>query len=190
MGEQSYEYIIKQKAEGEALKRRIMLLLGYLIFAGVLLTLILTLSPSALFIPLLMIAAAVTALFIFITWRFVCVEYEVIISAGELMITVIYGKGFRKQILNLPVLSFSEIGEYDDVAYEAVSALSLQKNYVCLSSLSAPDVYYALFEEGKDQCILYFDAPARAVELLKKQNSGAFRASARRMTTGRKDSKA
>ena len=96
---------------------------------------------------------------------------------------------YRKQILNLSTLSFSEIGEYDDQAYDAVSALSLQKNYVCISSLSAPDVYYALFEEGKDQCILYFDAPARAVELLKKQNSGAFRASAKRKTIGRKDSK-
>ena len=52
---------------------------------------------------------------------------------------------------------------------------------LCLSSLSAPDVYYGIYEKGQDRCIIYFDAPERAVGLLKKTNSGAFRASDKRM---------
>lgn len=189
MGEQTYEYIIKQKAEGKVLGRRLALLAFYLFFAVTLLILIFKLSPPDLFIPLLLIAAAITAFLIFVTWRFVCVEYEVIIGGGDMIVTVIYGKGFRKQLVNVPINSFTRAGEYDDAAYEEISKLSLQKNYVCLSSLSAPDVYYAIFDEDKDQCILYFDAPARAIELLKKQNSGAFRASARKVFNDRKDSR-
>ena len=102
-------------------------------------------------------------------------EYEVVLGGGDLMITVIYGKGFTKRLLNIPINSISELGEYDDAAYKSVSKLSLQKNYICMSSLSAPDIYYAVFDEGKDRCILYFDAPERAIEILKKQNSAAFR---------------
>ena len=183
MSENTFEYIIKQKSEGKVLAKKLGLLLGYVAFFGILILLIFFFSPSPLFVPLLMIATAITALLIFITWRFVCVEYEVIIEEGDMSFTAIFGKGFRKRLLSLPVLSFTEIGEYTDEAYEEISKLSLQKNHIILSSLSAPSVYYALYEEGKDQCIVYFDAPERAVSLLKKLNSGAFRASAKRMAT-------
>jgi hypothetical protein len=128
-----------------------------------------------------MLSLAFTAFIAFVTWRFVCIEYEVVIGGGDIIITTIYGKGFSKKLLNLPISALSEIGVYDDKAYGEISKLSLQRDYVCISSLSAPNVYYALFEDEKDQCILYFDAPERAVELLKKNNSAAFRASERRM---------
>ncbi|MBQ8409550.1 MAG: hypothetical protein IJY39_11885 [Clostridia bacterium] len=163
--------------------KKVVLLCSYLVFFGFLTLLVFFFSPAALFVPLLMIVVALTALLVFLTWRFVCVEYEVIIAGGDILFTAIYGKGFRKKILYMPVNAFSEIGEYDDTAYEEISKLSLKKNHIVISSLSAPDVYYALFEEDKDQCIIYFDAPPRAVELLKKLNSSAFRASAKRIST-------
>jgi len=175
VGENSYEYIIKRKTEGKVLLKKIGVGLLYLAFALVLLILINYLSPKELYIPLILISLALTALLIFATWRFTCVEYEVVLGGGDLMITVIYGKGFTKKLLNVPINSILELGEYDDAAYEAVSKLSLQKNYICMSSLSAPDIYYAVFDEDKDRCILYFDAPERAVEILKRQNSAAFR---------------
>ena len=149
--------------------------------AAILILLTVAFAPSALYLPIIMLIAAFTAFFAFVSWRFVCVEYEVIIGNGDIIFTAIYGKGFRKQLLNMSINSFSEIGEYDDKAYDAISRLSLQKNYICLSSLSAENVFYALFEEDKDQCIIYFDAPERAVELLKKENSGAFRAGLNRI---------
>ena len=182
--ENSYEYIVKQKAEGKVLFKRIAVILSYFAFAAVLSLFTFGFAPEELYMPIFMIIAALTAFLIFITWRFVCVEYEIVISGGDLMITTIYGKGFSKRLLNRPVSSFSEIGEYDDRAFEEISKISLQKNYICISSLSAPCVYYALFEDEKEQCILYFDAPERAVELLKKNNSAAFRASDKRL--GRK----
>lgn len=181
MSENSYEYIIKQKNEGAALAKKIGAAAAYVAVAILLSTLSLIFPPPYVRFPLVLLSIALTALLIFITWRFLCVEYEIIIEGGDIIITAIYGRGFRKPLLNLSINSFSEIGEYDDAAFEEISKLSLQKNLICLSSLSAPSVYYAIYEEDKDRCILYFDAPARAVELLKKHNSGAFRASANRM---------
>ena len=182
--ENSYEYIVKQKTEGKALFKKIALFLSYFAFAALLILFTFGFAPEELYMPIFMIIAALTALLAFITWRFVCVEYEIVISGGDVKITTIYGKGFSKALLCRPVASFSEIGEYDDKAFEEISKISLQRNYLCISSLSAPCVYYALFEDGKDQCILYFDAPERAIELLKKNNSAAFRASDKRL--GRK----
>lgn len=183
MSENSFEYIIKQKSEGNSLVKKALAIIGYIAFAVILCTLSIMLPPPYVRFSLVLISVALTALLIFITWRFLCVEFEVIIESGDIIITQIYGKSIRKQLLNLPINAFFEIGEYDDKAYEEVSKLSLQKNYICISSLSAPVVYYAVFEEDKDRCILYFDAPERAIALLKKYNSGAFRASARRLNS-------
>ena len=183
MSENSFEYIIKQKSEGNSLAKKALAIIGYLAFAVILCTLSIMLPPPYVRFPLVLISVALTALLIFITWRFLCVEFEVIIESGDIIITQIYGKSIRKQLLNLPINAFFEIGEYDDKAYEEVSKLSLQKTYICISSLSAPVVYYAVFEEDKDRCILYFDAPERSIALLKKYNSGAFRASARRLNS-------
>lgn len=179
--ENSYEYLIKQKAEGKTLAKRCLAIIGYVALAFLLILFTIGFAPVQLYVPIVMLSLAFTAFIAFVTWRFVCIEYEVVIGGGDIIITTIYGKGFSKRLLNLPINTFSEIGVYDDKAYGEISKLSLQRDYVCISSLSAPSVYYALFEDEKDQCILYFDAPERAVELLKKNNSAAFRASERRM---------
>ena len=178
---ESSEYIVKRRTEGKYLWQKIALALSYILFLSILLVLILTLTPLYVMIPLILLAIAITALIAFVTWRFLSVEYEITVGGGDLIITTIYGRALRKQTLNLSVAAISEIGEYDDGAYEEISKITLQKNYLCISSLSSPNMYYALFDENKERCILYFDATSEAVALLKRYNSGAFRASEKRM---------
>ena len=137
--------------------------------------------PSELYIAAFTLIFAFTAVLVFATWRFTCVEYEIAISGTDIMITVLYGKGISKKILNMPLNAISEIGEYNDAAYEEISKLSIQNNHICISSLSAPDIYYAIYEEEKERCIVYFDVTEEAVELLKKHNPSAFRMSAKRI---------
>ena len=175
------EYIIKQKNEGKALSRKFVAILLYCAFAAIAIALIFTLAPVYLILPFLIIAAAFLAIIIFASWRFLCVEYEVVIGGGDLLITAIYGRSIRKKIINVSVASILEIGEYGDGAFEEISKLSLQKNYLCISSLASPSMYYAIFDEDKERAILYFDATDEAITLLKRYNSGAFRASDKRM---------
>ena len=180
MLENSYEYIIKKKTEGALLLKKIAAIVGYAAFFFCSLALV-ALALPALLIPAIILISCLTAFLVFITWRFFCIEYEILIESGEIVITRLYGKGSRKKLFSYPISSLCEIGEYNDRAYEEISKLSLQKNLICISSLSAPDVYYALYEDEDDRCIIYFDAPERAVALLKRYNASAFRASAKRI---------
>ena len=182
MFESSCEYIIKQKAEDAALLKRIGLCSCYVAVALLLSILNLAFAPKELKLLFFAIIAVVIAIAVFISWRFVCIEYEVIISGGDITVTTIYGKSLTKTLLSRPVNSFSEIGEYDESSFEEISKLSIQKDYVCISSLSAPLIYYAIFEEENERHILYFDVTEKAISLLKKSNSSAFRASERRMS--------
>lgn len=182
MFENSCEYIIKQKSEGAALLKKIGVASSYVAVAVLLSILNLSFAPKDLRLLFFAIIAIIIGVAAFISWRFVCIEYEVIISGGELKITTIYGKSVSKTTLSKSINAFSEIGEYDESAYEEISKLSIQKDYVCISSLSAPTIYYAIFEEESERRILYFDVTDKAIALLKKSNSSAFRASERRMS--------
>ena len=182
MFENSCEYIIKQKNEGAVLFKKIGLASSYAAVAVLLSILNLAFAPEELMPLFFAIIAIIIGVAVFVSWRFVCIEYEVMISGGELTITTIYGKSFSKTMLTKSINAFSEIGEYDESSYGEISKLSIQKDYVCISSLSAPTIYYGIFEEENERHILYFDVTEKAVSLLKKSNSSAFRASERRMS--------
>jgi hypothetical protein len=124
---------------------------------------------------------AAGAVLISATWRFTCIEYEVALVAGDITITTIYGKGIAKATLNMPISEFTEIGEYDDLAYESIQKLSIQNDHICMSSLSAPRVYYAIYENDGERCIVYFDVTEEAIEILKRENRAAFRAGEKRI---------
>ncbi len=169
------EYIIKQKNEGKALIKKLCALIGYALLSAVLIFLILALAPPLLYIPFMLVAAALVALTVFATWRFLCIEYEIIISKDELCASVIYGKTIVRRLVLLTVKDINEIGDYDDSAYERLCNMSLQKNTVCVSSLSAPVIYYALYDDGKDHCVIYFETDERGISILKQQNPTSFK---------------
>ena len=170
------EYIVKQKNEGAVLYKKIAAIVGYAALFAVLCLLILALSPELLYLPFFLMSAAFVAVVIFTTWRFLCKEYEIVIGNGEMRISTIYGKSLTRRLVAVEIKAFSEIGEYDDAAYEHLCSLSLSKNHICISSLSAPQMYYAIYEDGKDRAVIYFETDERGLSILKQQNPSAFRA--------------
>ena len=176
MESQVLEYIVKQKTEGTLLAKKIALVVGYILLFLILGIVILNLSPAVLHIPFFLIDAAFCALVVFVTWRFVCPEYEITLGGGEINITVIYGKSIRHRILSCPVNSLIEFGLYDDGAYEKLCNMSLRRNFICVSSLRAPTIYYAIVDIEKDRSVIYFEVDERATKYLKQQNSAAARA--------------
>lgn len=180
MSESFCEYVIKQRCEGAALVRKILLISAYVLIFAVPFSIALLDSSAEWFVPTILISAAVDALFIFITRRFISLEYEFVIDAEDITVSKIWGGRIRRRVFSMPVEKLTEIGPYDDAAYEAISRISLQENAVCVSSMSAPVMYYALYTSDKDQGILYFEATDEAIALLKRQNAAAFRAAQRR----------
>jgi hypothetical protein len=172
----SVEYIVKQRVEGKVLAKKIAFILSYAAIFAMLCILITSFAAPLLHLPFILLACAFVAMAVFISWRFTSAEYEIAVSGGELMLSVIYGKATRRRLCSVPVNSILQMGEYDDAAYEHLSRMSLQKNYLCISSLSAPGVYYALFDEKNERCVAYFDADDRIIKALKRQNPSAFRA--------------
>ncbi len=172
----SLEYIIKRKTEGRLLIAKIALILGYILLFAILAIVIIRFCAPVLHIPFLLVDLAFCAMVIFIGQKLVNIEYELIIDRDGLSVTVIYGKSIRRRLLSVDTASITEFGIYDDGAYEKLCRASLQKNYLCISSLAAPEIYYALFDDKKSRSVLYFEADERAVKLLKQQNSAAFRA--------------
>ena len=171
------EYIVKQKNEGKALLKKVAAICGYILLFLILCILILALSPELLYLPFFLMSAALVAVTVFITWRFLCVEFEIVIGNGELRATAIYGRSVTRSLLILPIRDAIEIGAYDDDSYQRLCSLSIQKNLICISSLSAPQMYYALYDDGKDRCVIYFETNERGIAILKQQNPTAFRKS-------------
>ena len=181
MSDNSCEYIIKQKSEGKVLCKKASAIFGCVILGAVASSLSMQAPWENLRLTLLLISITVAAFLAFISLKMLSVEYEITIEYKELSVTAIYGRIHRRLMLSTPIGSISEIGEYTDEAYEQLCKVPLQKDYIAMSSLSAPLVYYAIFDDEKHNCILYFDVTEKAVEILKKQIPGAFRASARRI---------
>lgn len=182
MSENFCEYIIRQRSEGAALVKKILLISAYVLIFAVPFSIALLDSSAAWFIPTILISAAVDAVFIFITWRFLTLEFEFVIDVEDVTVSKIWGGRIRKRVFSMPIEKLTEIGLYDDAAYEAISKISIQENVVCVSSMSAPVMYYALYSSDKNLGILYFEATDEAIALLRRQNSAAFRASQRRLS--------
>ncbi len=175
MENSSFEYIIKQKNEGGVIRNKVFAILGYVFLFVTLAIVIVNLSAPLLHIPFLLLDLVFCAMVAFISWRFLCVEFEIVIAGGEMTLTKLFGKSIRRRMTSLPINSINEIGIYDDAAYEKLCASSLQKDYIAVSSMSAPTIYYALFDEEKDRCVLYFELDERGLKRLKQENPSAFR---------------
>lgn len=176
MESQVLEYIIKRKNEGALLATKIALIVGYVLLFLVLAMVILNFSPAILHIPFFLLDAAFCALIAFVSWKFTSLEYEIVFGGGEINITVIYGKSIRHRLISCATNSLLEFGYYDYAAYEKLCNMSLRKNFICVSSLSAPTIYYAVVDIGKDRSVIYFEADERAIKYLRQQNSAAARA--------------
>ena len=181
MSDNSCEYIIKQKSEGKVLYKKASAIFGCVILGAVASSLSMQAPRENLRLTLLLISITVAAFLAFISLKMLSVEYEITIEYKELSVTTIYGRVHRRLTVAIPLSSISEMGEYNDEAYEELCKVPLQKDYIAMSSLAAPTVYYAIFDDEKHNCILYFDVTEKAAEILKKQIPSAFRASARRI---------
>lgn len=175
MENSTLEYIIKQKNKGSVIRNKVFAVFCYVFLFVTLALIIVNLSAPLLHIPFLLLDLALCCMVAFISWRFLCVEFEIVIGGGELTLTQLYGKSVRRRMTSIPLNSINEIGIYDDEAYKKLCASSLNKNYIAVSSMSAPTVYYALFDEGKDRCVLYFELDERGLKKLRTENPSAFR---------------
>ena len=176
MANGGYEYIVKQKSEGDLLAKKILCITAYILFPISAIMLVINLFyGSMLLIPALIAVAGVEILLIFFTWRFTCVEFESVILDSRLTITTIVAKSRRKTSLELDIKSFYEVGLFTPEASDAMSGKTLHKDYIFISSLESENIYYGIFAEGEEQCAVYFETAPEAFAHIKKLNHSAVR---------------
>ena len=173
-----FENLIRQKNSGSLILKRILFILGYLALGVLIYSLLIAFCPLIVLIPFLLLGTAIIAGVVFFTWKFTVIEYEYIIAADRITFTVIYGKLLRKKTLELNLKSFSEVGFYDPITAQRMENVTVNHDYIYISSMTSPDICYALFDRDKEKCILYFEAPDKALDIIKKYNPSAFRTAA------------
>jgi hypothetical protein len=160
-----FEYTVTKKREGDYLAKRILAIVGYIVFG---LTFFIGLSLLHLYQCIAFIVL-VEWILIFFTWRYVSIEYKYETLSGAIRFYTIYGGKNKKLLLDFRIKSFTEIVPFSD----EISKRSFAKEIFCLSSMkAAPDRYCAIYKDSNGQdCVVHFEATQKTLKILKFYNS-------------------
>lgn len=176
MASGGYEYIVRQKSQGDLLTKKILCIAAYVLFPIAAVILIINLFyGSLLLIPALIAVVGVEILLVFFSWRFTHIEFESVILDNRLTITTIVARSRRKISLELDIKAFYEIGLFTPEASDRMESMTLHKDYVFISSLDSENIYYGIFSEGEEQCAVYFETTPEAFSHIKRLNHSAAR---------------
>ena len=167
---QHYEFVVSQKMEGKWRMRRIIAVIGYVIFALVFFALGTT---TKLLFPLLALTPLFLWMLIFFTWRYTRPDYEITTVSNSLRFTIVYGNRTRRPQMEVEFRKMQKIAPHDEAGQAEVERFQPEKIYTAASSMQAADLYYAIWEEDKQRCVLYFEATEQLLKICKYYNSAA-----------------
>lgn len=173
----THEFAVAQKTEGKWLLARIALIAFYVIYP---LTLVLFGMKFSLIVPLLCFIPLSLWMIVFLTWRFVSVEYEYSVVSGTLTFSKIFGGRSRRKVFEMTIRDAVLIAPLSDESAAARGkAYAPEREFMGASSLSAPDVYFMLFELNdkkngeKRRAIYYFQATQKMLSICHYYNPSA-----------------
>ena len=172
----TYEFVVAQKNEGKWRLARFGMIAFYVGFVlGAALT-----GISLNILPPLALVPVFTWMLVFFTWRYVSVEYEYSITSGELTFSKIFGNRSRRTVLKLTLRDAIRIAPLENEAeVKKADSYLPEREFWAVSSQSAPDVYFILFEysagSGKEKrrAIFYFEATQKALQICRFYNPSA-----------------
>ncbi len=171
----TYEFVVAEIPEGRRLAFILLARIGILAAIGALLALCLL---RGLY-PLAIIPLAILGVFLYF-WRIFNREMEYSITAGTMTFSYIMGGMRRKKVLELNIKEMKEIAPVTDDTMEHLIRLGVVKDYFFVSSASADDMYYAVFDDDGKRCVIYFEATERALSILYFYNHSTVRSAVSR----------
>lgn len=162
----SYEKIVKLKAEGHLLSKKIILICIYalLVFVGI---------PFATVklngnIPIVLTLVSITGFFIFISWKQSIVEYEYSVISGTFYLAKINGKIRRKEVFEAELHDAVIIAPFNEIYYKKVEKCEPNDVFYAISSRKAANCWFIIFEEaGGIKTLILFEADERAISTLR-----------------------
>lgn len=168
------ELTVEKKPEG---KYKLMKVARTGIVVGwIILMLILMFAIGGIFIFLGAILLATGTFYInHITRPMAMTEYRYSILSGDMIFDMIKG-GMKKKddILKVHVADMSVIAPYHSDKKALYDASDIVTRYDFCSTLTEPDVYFAIFEENGQKSAVLFDATQKALKVMKFLNKDAI----------------
>jgi len=174
----TYEFVVAQKIEGRWIWAKAGLLFFYISFG---ITALIMGIVTRLIAPMIALVPVCIWILVFFTWRYTNVEYEYSITSGELTFAKIYGNRSRRRVLTLQLRDAVRIAPLDNGEHSAkATAWKPELDFSAISSATAPDIYYILFEHkgsGKKgeskRAILYLEVTTRTLQICRFYNPSA-----------------
>ena len=167
---QNYEFVVSQKMEGKWVVRRVLAVMGYILFALAFFTVGIV---TRLGVPMLALTPLFLWMLIFFTWRYTRPEYEITTVSNSLRFAIIYGSRTRRPQLEVEFRKMQKIAPLDETGRADVARFKPDKTYCAASCMTAPDLYYAIWEEEKTHCVFYFEVTEQLLKICKYYNSAA-----------------
>lgn len=172
-----FDYSISKKPEGKYQLCRILMALGYVVFA---LVFFFGLYAMHLY-QFIAFIVLVEWIVVFFTWRYVSLEYRYEMLSGGMKFFVIFGGRTKKQVLDLRIKDFEIVAPYDSDVKDDLEKRDFEKVYHFVSTEKGyEDRYYAIFKNNSgNDCIVYFEATQKALKILKYYNTNTVIANTR-----------
>ena len=171
-----YEYTVEQRCEGKWKWKCIGLIALYVLYPLALIFVVGS-GAAALAAPMLCFIPLSLWMIIFLTWRYVKVSYQYVITSGKISFIKYYGARTKKvqfevAIKDAVLIAPIGIREYD----ERLEIFAPVVTYNGISSRKAENQYYFAFEDkdGK-HCVFFFEATDTALELCQMYNRQNFK---------------
>ncbi len=165
----TYEYVVSPRKQAKWKWKRVGMIALYIVYV---ITLLAVGIRARLLIPLLTFVPLSTWILIWLTWRYVSVEYEYSLTGGVMTLSRILGGRSRKTEAEIRIKEMHMIAPFEGEYIKQAEAYAPERTIDFTADLQHPDVFFALYEtsEGR-RGILYFEATDQALKILKYYNS-------------------
>lgn len=137
---------------------------GIIVLSLLVLMILLSLSFLKAFVPLLFVGICYIA---YVLIRNRNVEYEYIVTNGDLDIDMIIAQRKRKRIFSGACKDFEMVAKLTSGQYD-YNTQNIKNRITAVSSMESPDVYFvSLIKDGQKQ-IVFFEPHAKMLEAFKK----------------------
>lgn len=161
----TYEFVVDERAEGT---RRLKKILGRGAMLAV--VVVFVFACFAMNVPALAVFPLAMLGVVLYFWKLFNVELEYSMTSGNITFTRVYGGVRKKKVLDLAIKDMHEIAPVEQHTAEDLRRKGIVKSYMFASHSSAPDMYYAVFEQNGDKCVVYFEATQKALQILRYYN--------------------
>jgi hypothetical protein len=172
------EFTVEKRVEGVYRLKRIGLWAAYFIVPLAIMMVMFAFGLGAIalivFIPLYF-PFALPKIIYPATYRYVQIEYEYTIVAGDIAVNYIYGRRSRKEWLKPTSISnMTAIAPYCGDYRAAADAPDIKHRYEAVAYKDHPDNYYGIFYNAEgEKCVVIFQATNKVLKLIAFHNRKA-----------------